>query len=139
MEDNMFKTEADVLEFLVSRGSREDWKNDYGIRSLLSFQYGTPQTKLRACEALTAYIENRLRDHQSDGALIELNTHILRIAPFLEAAAHVPALEPLMRLRNRIEARDYQPGCYGYEMVVAVRNAIETLRGLAASPSEPAE
>jgi hypothetical protein len=110
-ENNIFSSEVDVFQFLQSR--QEGLTSDYGIESLITFPYATSEARGLASAALAVYLP-RLQ-----------NRFITRVAAFLEAAGYVPAAEPLMRLRNRLESEygECGPGTPGHEMVVAVRNA----------------
>jgi hypothetical protein len=124
MKNNIFSSEVDVLQFLQSR--QDGLASDFGIESLITFPYTTSEVRALASAALAVYLphlENRL---------------IPRVAAFLEAAGYVPATEPLMRLRNRLESElgECGPGTYGHEMVVAVRNAVAALTFSRKAPTE---
>jgi hypothetical protein len=125
MTENLFKTEQEISEFLAARAGPKPG-SDYAITSLASFSYKNDELKKKAC----AYITTFLEEYPTSYGNMPLRVVMLRVAPFLEAAGYIAALEPLMRVRNRLEAeldKDYHTNP---EWVVAVRNAIETLQRL---------
>jgi len=124
MNENIFKTEQEISEFLDSRPTKPN--SDYGIDSLLRFPYKNVEMRFKVCEYLTDF----LKQYPSSYDSLPLRRHMVRIAPFLESAGYIAAIEPLMRIRNRLEAEldDVFPTRPDY--VVAIRNAIETLQRL---------
>ena len=115
MRDNIFGSEVDVLEFLQAR--REGLTSDYGIESLITFPYLTKEARALACAAVTTYLPQLQ------------NRYISEVPAFLEGALYLLAMQPLIRLRNRLESEwsECGPGTPGHELIVAVRNAVAAL------------
>lgn len=123
MNNNLFKSVQEISEFIASRPKPTKPGDDYAVSSLVDFPFENDELKALAC----AYLIGFLVEYPVSYDNLTLRRHMVRVAPFLEASGYIAAIEPLMRIRNRLEAEIDDSSHTLPEWVVATRNAIDTL------------